>query len=64
MRHAVVVGLVWFVFSQGAPFVEVDAWGWCRVTLLGTRISNFGDGDGIADTNETPPLGACSAKTP
>ncbi|RLE20561.1 MAG: hypothetical protein DRJ50_10550, partial [Actinobacteria bacterium] len=49
--------MAWIVFAQGVPLFEISAIGDCRVSLLGTQITDNGDGDGIADTNETLQIG-------
>lgn len=55
MRWVLPLVLVWIIFAQGASVFEVDALEreHCSLSLVGTQVTVNGDGDGIADTNQT-----------
>ena len=48
---------VWLVVAQGAPILDFHAFGDCNLSLVDTQITDQGDGDGFADTNETLQIG-------
>jgi len=56
MRWAMRLFLAFLVLTQGARVFEVNAVV-CGLNLVGTHITDNGDGDGIADTNETLQIG-------
>jgi hypothetical protein len=52
MRIFATVSLVWIVLVASAPNLQADGWP-CALYLVETHITDNGDGDGFADTNET-----------
>ena len=49
--------MAWIGLAQWVPVFEFDARATCIPRLVGTHVTDNGDGDGIADTNETLRIG-------
>ena len=57
MRASFIASLVGLVLAHGAAQFQVKAADLSRLSLVGTHITDNGDGDGIADSNETVQIG-------
>ena len=57
MRGTLHLLLACIFLAQGAPVLDIHVFGDCELSLVDTQITDQGDGDGFADTNETLQIG-------